>query len=284
MEGVTYRQNYLKDLNAFCALSEREGALDTPQKGPVFETLEFKNVTFAYPECDKYILKNCSFKLENGVHYAFVGENGAGKTTITKLICGMYDNYEGDILLNGKELRAYPLGVLKDMFSVVFQDYARYCVSLRESVMLGDVRLVDQDRFNDSVNKIGLDQAIDKLPKGADTPVGKIITDGVDLSGGEWQRIAIARSLYSSAQVRILDEPTAALDPVAESEVYHMFDKISKNKTTIFITHRLGAARLADQIIVLKNGGVDEIGSHDELLSSGGLYAEMFESQRSWYK
>jgi len=222
--------------------------------------------------------------LKNGRHYAFVGANGAGKTTITKLICRMYDNYEGEILLNGRELRSYPLKEIKDCFSVVFQDYGNYCIPFRDSIMLGDVRKRDEARLKKAVEEIGLEQAVKDLPAGMDTPLGKIITDGVDLSGGQWQRVAIARSLYSSAQVRILDEPTASLDPVAESEVYNMFGRVSRNSTTIFITHRLGAARLADYIIVLEDGAVKEMGSHDELLKRGGLYAEMFESQRSWYK
>ena len=284
MQDLAYRREYLKDLTTFCSLSETPGALDEPERGINFQSLEFRDVSFKYPGIDRYILRHCSFALKNGRHYAFVGANGAGKTTITKLICRMYDNYEGEILLNGRELRSYPLKEIKDCFTVVFQDYGNYCVPFRDSVMLGDVRKRDEARLKKVVEEIGLDQAVQDLPAGMDTPLGKIITDGVDLSGGQWQRVAIARSLYSSAQVRILDEPTASLDPVAESEVYNMFGRVSRNSTTIFITHRLGAARLADDIIVLEDGAVKETGSHEELLKRGGLYAEMFESQRSWYK
>ncbi len=280
-------REYLKDLTAFSRLSERDDATALPAPLPEYllRTIEFRNVSFRYPGTDRLILDNCSFllSLEAGRHFAFVGTNGAGKTTVTKLLTGMYDNYEGDILLNGKSLREYPLPVLKSLFSVVYQDFARYCVSLRDNILLGNVLETDEDRVRHVLRTMELDDAVNKLGSGIDTPLGRIKDNGVDLSGGEWQRVAIARTLYSRAQLLILDEPTAALDPIAESRVYELFGAVSKGKSALFITHRLGAARLADRILVIDGGCVAEQGSHDELMARGGIYAAMFDSQKGWY-
>ena len=285
LSSLSRLQEYLKDLTAFCALSEQEDVLELPgDRAPVFETLEFRHVTFTYPGTYKEILKDFCLTLKQGLHYAFVGVNGAGKTTVTKLLTGLYTNYEGEILLNGRELRTYSPADLKALFSVVYQDFAKYYIPVRESIGLGDVRHMDACAVKKAVDTIGLAGTVEKLPQGLDTWLGKIKTDGTDLSGGEWQRVAIARSLVSPAQIRILDEPTAALDPVAESRVYETFGRISQGKSTIFITNRLGAAKLADVIVVIDGGRAAEQGSHRELMDRGGLYAAMFDSQRSWYQ
>lgn len=285
-------REYLKDLTEFMALSEREGAtnLPTAKEQINFESIEFNCVSFQYPGTEKYILKDFYLKLEKNLHYAFVGVNGAGKTTITKLLTGMYDNYTGDILINGKNLRDYKLSELKGIFGVVYQDFAKYYVSMKDNILLGNVINMNEDNaaacdelILEAVHSMGLREVAEKLPKGIDTHLGKIAEGGTDLSGGEWQRLAVARALFNPAVVRILDEPTAALDPIAESNIYEMFGRISIGKTTIFITHRLGAARLADEIIVIDEGRVAEKGNHDTLLSLGGIYSNMYESQRSWY-
>lgn len=277
---------YMKDFTAFCALTEQEGALDLPDllENNEFTELEFKNVSFCYPDTEKYILKNFSLKLKKNLHYAFVGINGAGKTTITKLLTGMYDNYEGEILINQKNIREYSQAQLKGLFSVVYQDFAKYYIPMKNNIALGNVRVMDDAAIIDAASMIGLDDLIDNLPEKIDTWLGKVKEDGTDLSGGEWQRVAIARALYNPAPVRILDEPTAALDPVAESNIYEMFGQISAGKSIIFITHRLGTAKLADEIIVIDGGRVKEKGSHQKLLEMNGIYAEMFEAQRSWYQ
>lgn len=288
------KQEYLKDLTQFMALSEQSGALDEPEapENLNFESIEFVNVSFQYPGTENYILKNFNLKIEKNLHYAFVGINGAGKTTITKLLTGMYQNYEGEIFINNKELRQYPLKDLKGFFSVVYQDFSKYQILAEDNILLGDMRELnkklageeyDKQREHLILNEIDLEKVIRKLPDGLQTSLGKIKENGVDLSGGEWQRMAVARTLYNPAHVRILDEPTAALDPVAESNVYKMFGRISKGKTTIFITHRLGAARLADEIIVIDEGRVAERGCHEKLVKANGIYAKMFESQKSWY-
>ena len=286
MGEIAKNVEYCRDLTAFCALSETKGALDEPQSGAgiVFESLEFSHVSFRYPGTQKDILKDFNLRLECGKHYAFVGINGAGKTTLTKLLTGLYDNYEGEILLNGRELKTYSQAQLKAFFSVVYQDFARYQISLEDNIALGNVLERNPDKIREAAEAIGLDEVIADLPQGMQTALGKIRENGVDLSGGQWQRLAIARALYSPAAVQILDEPTAALDPVAESGIYEMFGKISAGKSAIFITHRLGAARLADEIIVVDGGKVAEKGSHDGLLSQNGIYASMYEAQRSWYQ
>jgi ATP-binding cassette subfamily B protein len=177
---------------------------------------------------------------------------------------------------------------LKALFSVVYQDFAKYQIPMTYSIGIGDARNVSSGNISlksirEAADSLALSEAVSKLPEGLNTPLGRIKETGVDLSGGEWQRVAIARSLVSRAPIHILDEPTAALDPVAESEVYKMFGEISKGKSTVFITHRLGAARLADEILVIADGHVVEQGSHTELINIGGVYAEMFEAQRGWY-
>ncbi len=279
---------FFKDLTAFCAMDEVAGATDSPAEAlPPFERLEFKNVSFAYPGTERAILNNLSFTIENGGHYAIVGANGAGKTTIAKLVCGLYDNYTGEILLNGRDIRSYSYAERKGLFSSVFQDFARYQLTLGENIRLGDAANIDskaaEKRAERAAELVGLAPAVERLPQGFDTPLGKIKEGGQDLSGGEWQRVAMARTVASRASLYILDEPTAALDPLAESRLYGEFAELSQGKTTVFISHRLGSTRLAGCILVLDNGAVAEAGTYDELMAAGGLYAEMFEAQRSWY-
>ncbi len=288
-------REYLKDLTKLSELSEQPDATVPPVDMSNFALgdIEFRQVSFKYPDTERYILQNCSFTLKAGQHYAFVGVNGAGKTTITKLLTGMYDNYEGDILINGKNLRTYKLPELKGLFAVVYQDFARYYVTLKDNILLGDVATLQpdaqntadiQNRLKYAMDTIEVTEVTDKLANGIDTILGKIKEGGVDLSGGEWQRVAIARALFGKARMYILDEPTAALDPVAESRVYEMFGKISAGKSTVFITHRLGAARLADEILVIDGGKIAESGNHDTLMQLRGIYAGMFESQKGWYE
>lgn len=282
--GFSEDKKYLEDFTKFCALQECE-AIDEPENLKDFELeeIEFKNVSFKYPDTEREILKNCSFKLKKGIHYAFVGLNGAGKTTITKLLTGMFDNYTGEIFINGKNLKDYSFSKLKSIFAIVYQDFAKYSISLKENVMLGNVNEINEEKMKEVIKEIGLEKDILNLANGYETNLGKAKEDGIDLSGGQWQKIAIARALYSDAKMYILDEPTSALDPIAESQIYEIFDKISEGKSTIFITHRLGAAKLADEIIVINEGRVFEKGSHNELMIKNGIYKQMFESQKGWY-
>ena len=280
----TRHLEYLKDLTAFMALEDCEGAIDMPAESMDFDKIEFHNVSFKYPDTEKLILDGVSFVLEKGRHYSFVGENGAGKTTITKLLTGLYDNYTGEILIDGKNLRAFSQAEIKRTASVVYQDFAKYYISLYDNIAISNLHSFDNiDEVKKSISFLGLDNAAEKLPLGLNTPLGKIYEGGVDLSGGEWQRVAMARSAASGAPLKILDEPTAALDPKIESMVYKNFEQISKGKTTVFISHRLGSTKLSDVIYVLSNGRIAESGPHETLMKKNGIYAEMFNSQAEWY-
>ncbi len=283
LENISRAGEYMKDLTAFVALSEAKDALTEPDAEPIaFDSLEFRNVRFRYPGGDRLILDGLSFKLEAGRHYAFVGKNGAGKTTITKLVTGLYTEYGGEILINGKELREYPAGTLKALFSVVYQDFAKYYIAMKDNISLGDVHTKGKEV--QAAHLAGLDETIASLKYGIDTPLGKILKDGQDISGGQWQRVAIARSLISRAPVKILDEPTSALDPISESRIYSDFEKLMRGKTTVFVSHRLGSTKLADEILVIDEGKIMERGAHDVLMAANGQYAGMFEAQRGWYQ
>lgn len=278
---------YMKDLTQFANMEEQEGTDSLPEKPQALESLEFRHVTFRYPGTEKDILKDFSLKMEAGKHYAFVGENGAGKTTVTKLLTGLYDEYQGEILLNGRELREYTQAQLKGMFTGVYQDFARYYDTVADNILLGDISSMEKkdavQRMEEHLQELGIREEMEGLPRGYDTPLGKLEEGSVDLSGGQWQRVAMARCLMSAAPIQILDEPTAALDPISESRLYEEFKQISRGRTTIFISHRLGSTGLADEIFVLQDGRVAESGSHRELMAMEGRYAQMYESQKNWY-
>lgn len=285
-KNISESKEYMNDLTAFVDLDCTDDATDLPDEEAIdFESLEFINVRFKYPKGEEYILDGLSFKLDCGKHYAFVGANGVGKSTIIKLLTRLYDEYDGEILINGKELRTYSASAIKALFSVVYQDFARYQISMADNIALGDAaREIDKRQIFDIASKVGLNDTIKKLADGIKTPLGKINKEGIDISGGQWQKVSIARSLLSRAPIKILDEPTSALDPIAENQIYHEFEGLMKGKTTIFISHRLGSTKLADEILVIDKGSIVERGSHSELIKAKGLYAEMFEVQREWYE
>lgn len=282
LENISRVGEYMKDLTAFAAMSQTKDALTEPDARPLeFNSLEFRNVSFRYPGSERLVLDGMSFKMEAGRHYAFVGKNGAGKTTITKLLTGLYPQYQGEILVNGKELREYSASGVKALFSVVYQDFARYYIQLKDNIALGDLHRKGNEM--EAAHLAGLDETVNSLNHGLDTPLGKIMAGGQDLSGGQWQRVAIARSLNSRAPVKILDEPTSALDPISESLLYRDFERLMLGKTTVFVSHRLGSTKLADEILVIGSGRIIERGTHDELMAANGSYAGMFEAQRGWY-
>ncbi|MBR5869221.1 MAG: ABC transporter ATP-binding protein, partial [Clostridia bacterium] len=286
VSNLTGSREYIKDLEAFVALSETPDATAAPQAGyREIREIEFRGVRFAYPGTESVILDGVDLKIKEGVRYAFVGANGAGKSTIIKLLTGLYPEYEGEILINGKELRDYTASEQKAMFALVHQDFARYAISMEDNIAIGNVNAMEAGtvRVSEAVEAVGLDSEVAKLPEGLATELGKLHEGGHDLSGGQWQRVAIARATVSDAPVVILDEPTAALDPLAESALYAEFGRISRGKTSVFISHRLGSTKLADVIYVLDKGKIAEVGSHDELMSAGGLYADMYEAQKEWY-
>ncbi|EGT0690054.1 ABC transporter ATP-binding protein (plasmid) [Clostridium perfringens] len=287
IEELSKKIEYFKELQCFFELEEFEGALDRPSENVLLETIEFKNVSFKYPQTNNYILKDLSFKLQKGKHYAIVGANGSGKTTITKLLTGLYDNFEGDILINNKSIKDYSFSDLKGLTSVVYQDFSKYSISIKDNVAVGNINKIDDinfsDKIADALEIIQLKDKVDSLKDGIKTELGKLKESSIDLSGGQWQRIAMARSIVSDSELVILDEPTAALDPVSESNVYENFEQISKDRTTIFISHRLGSTKLANEILVLQDGKLAEVGSHEYLINKKGIYADMYESQKEWY-
>ncbi|WDV44359.1 ABC transporter ATP-binding protein [Clostridiaceae bacterium M8S5] len=281
-------KEYLKDMNEFFCLEEKEEALCKPSSENIeLKSLEFKNVSFKYPNTEEYILKNLSFTIKEGGHYAFVGVNGAGKTTITKLITGLYENFKGEILINGKSIREYEESQLKALTSVVYQDFAKYYISFKDNISLGNINSMCEQHQNKNIENaikiMELNDICENMPNGLETNLGKIKGGSVDLSGGQWQRVGMARSIMNDASLRILDEPTSSLDPISESNIYEQFEKLSKGNTTLFISHRLASTQIADEIFVIGNGTIIEKGSHQKLMEVDGFYAEMYKSQRSWY-
>lgn len=243
--------------------------------------VEFNNVSFRYSDETPYVLNGLSFKLTEGKSYAFVGENGAGKSTIMKLLLGLYEHYEGNILINGIELRE--ISNLSSEISAVFQDFTHYEVSVRDNIAMGNEE-VEEYKIYEYMNALDWNDNGQGLEKNLSTVLGRLQGSAIDLSGGQWQKIAMLRAMLHKGDFLVLDEPTAALDPIAENKIYRNFTHMMQQKTILLITHRLGAARLADEIIVIADGKVGEIGTHEDLLEKKGLYSEMFISQRGWYE
>ena len=248
-------------------------------------TIEFKNVSFRYPGTDRDVIKNVSLTIRPGETAVLVGLNGAGKTTFIKLLTRLYDPTEGEIFLDGRDLREYDVKDLYSMFGIIFQDFGKYAVSVSENIEFGDVHRERgrEDIVNAAVSA-NADEFIDKLPDGYDTPLMRYFEpNGIELSIGQWQKLAIARAFYSTSDILILDEPTASLDPIAEQEIFNQFDKLREDKTTIFVSHRLSSATMASKIIVLEYGELIEEGTHKELMDKKGRYFELFTTQASRY-
>ncbi|HVH40248.1 MAG TPA: ATP-binding cassette domain-containing protein, partial [Gemmatimonadaceae bacterium] len=226
-----------------------------------------------------------SFSLAAGEVLALVGENGAGKTTLVKLLARLYDPDEGRILLDGHDLREYDLDALRADIGVIFQDFVRYHLTAAENIAVGRIEArADRERVESAARRSLADAVIKTLPAGYEQMIGKRFKGGVDLSGGEWQKIAIARAYMRDAQLLILDEPTAALDARSEFEVFQRFKELSHGKTAVLISHRFSSVRMADRILVLVDGHVESMGTHEELLAEGGRYAELFELQAAGYR
>jgi len=278
---VAEGNEYMEELTSFVNMDTVRGALDsTSDKSFTVKKIEFKNVSFKYPNSEKYVINNISFELEGGKHYAFVGENGAGKSTIIKLLLRLYEDYEGEIYINDTELRSYELTDIKAMFSTVFQDFACYNVTLRDNLRFG---LTDDNISDLDLQNVLAYMKMDNAPD-FDVSLGKLGDGDKELSLGQWQRLSIARSLISSASVKILDEPTASIDPIAESELYEDFSNIMKGKLSILISHRIGACKLADEIFAIDGGRIAERGNHLDLINKHGIYAQMYTDQKKWYR
>lgn len=256
---------------------------------PVPETISsgfvFEDVGFRYPGTDKWAIRHLSFSLKAGEKLALVGENGAGKTTLVKLLARLYDPTEGRILLEGRDLKDYDVIELRRAIGVIFQDFVKFYFIAAENIAIGSIDEREaREQIVDAARDSLADQVIEQLPEQYDQMLGRRFSGGVDLSGGEWQKVALARAYMRNAQLLILDEPTAALDARAEYEAFQRFAELTKGKTAVLISHRFSTVRMADRILVLKNGKLAEIGSHEELLRTGGLYAELFQLQAKGYQ
>lgn len=250
-----------------------------------FESIEFKNVSFGYPGTNKTILKNVSFKISKGETVAVVGVNGAGKSTLVKLLLRFYDADEGEILYNGINVKEYNVSSLRNVFATVFQDYKNFAVSVNENIMCHECTDEEKKLAEKALRQSGVWEKISSLPKGADTVLTREFEiDGAGLSGGENQKVSAARLFARDFEIAILDEPSSALDPIAEYKMYENLIKVTENKTVIYISHRLSSAVLSDKIYVLGNGTILESGSHAELMANGGEYSKMFTLQASSYK
>ena len=260
-----------------------EGEAIEPDNNKKYK-IELKNVSFRYPDAQQDTLRNINLTIEPGEKLAVVGLNGAGKTTLVKLICGFYDPTEGEILLNGENIRKYNRRDYYKHFSAVFQEFSILPISIAQNVSQS-LNETDMDKVRDCVKKAGLTEKIESLPKQYETNIGnEIFDDGIHLSGGETQRFMLARALYKDSPVLILDEPTAALDPIAESEIYEKYNEMTENRTSVYISHRLASTRFCDRIILIGENSILEEGSHDELLQKGGRYYELFQIQSQYYR
>jgi ATP-binding cassette, subfamily B, bacterial len=278
---------FLTDLLAFFDMQpqvrSKPNALPAPR--PVIKGFEFRNVWFRYPETDRWILRELNLKVEPGERIALIGQNGQGKTTIVKLMTRLYDPTQGQILLDGVDLREYDIEDLCSEIGVIFQDFMRYEMTARENIAVGRIESFDDlPAIESAAEKSLADGVVAKLAGGYDQMLGRRFEGGVDLSGGEWQKIALARAYLREAQVLILDEPTAALDAKAEFEVFQRFNELTIGKMALFISHRFSTVRMAERIVVLEDGCIAEEGNHEQLMALGQRYAEMFELQASSYR
>ena len=278
---------YLDDLFSFFEIVPRIQSPPNARPFParIVQGFVFEDVGFRYPQGDRWAVRHLSFILHAGEVLALVGENGAGKTTLVKLLARLYDPSEGRILLEGHDLREYDLDGIRDNLGVIFQDFVRYDLSASDNIAVGRIEhRYDQARISAAATRSLADDVVRRLPGGYDQMLGRRFKSGVDLSGGEWQKMAIARAYMRDAQLLVLDEPTAALDARAEFEVFQRFKELSRGKTGVLISHRFSSVRMADRILVLADGQVEAAGTHEELLAQRGRYAELFELQAAGYR
>ncbi len=287
LSSIADQALFLTDLLAFFGMkptvSSKPNAIPAPR--PIRQGFEFKNISFKYPGTERLILKNLNLRIEPGERIALIGQNGQGKTTIVKLITRLYDPTGGRIFLDGVDLREYQIEDLCSQTGVIFQDFMRYEMTARENIAVGRIEyLNDDERIRSAARKSLADGVIAKLADGYEQMLGRRFEGGVDLSGGEWQKLALARAYLRDAQILILDEPTAALDARAEFEVFQRFNELTLGKMALFISHRFSTVRMAERIIVLEDGAITEEGSHNQLMERAGTYAGMFELQAASYR
>lgn len=287
LSGIADQALFLTDLLAFFemkpTIQSKPHALPAPR--PIQQGFEFRNVSFRYPGNDRLVIDGLNFHLQPGERVALIGENGQGKTTVVKLITRLYDPTDGEILLDGVDLREYDLEDLYREIGVIFQDFMRYEMTARENIAVGKIDEIENlPLLQSAAQKSLADEVVARLPAGYAQMLGRRFEGGVDVSGGEWQKLALARAYLRDAQLLILDEPTAALDARSEYQVFQRFAELTAGKMALFISHRFSTVRMADRIVVLENGRIAEEGTHDKLTKMGGRYAEMFELQAASYR
>jgi ATP-binding cassette, subfamily B, bacterial len=277
---------FLTDLVVFLEVrpkvTSKADAIPAPR--PIRDGFLFEQVSFAYPGSPRRVLDRLDLRIEAGERIAVIGENGEGKTTLVKLLTRLYDPGEGRILLDGVDLRDYNMEDLQNQIGVIFQDFMRYEMTARDNIAVGRIESADEDAVRGAARKSLADEVIEKLPRRYEQLLGLRFEGGVDLSGGEWQKVALARAYVRDAQVVVLDEPTASLDARSEYEVFQRFAELTQGKTAVLISHRFSTVRMADRIVVLENGRIAEQGSHRQLLALGGRYSNMFELQAAGYR
>ncbi len=281
-ESAMYLQDYFDFLAIDPMIKDKADAIEAPDK--IEHGIEFRDVGFKYPGTEIWAVRHVSFMLQSGEKLALVGENGAGKTTLVKLLARMYDPTEGSICVDGIDIKKFRIQSYRKIIGVIFQDYVRFAFTAKENIAVGQIEEVSNNpQIHSAAEKSLADPVIQKLAGGYDQMLGKRFSEGVDLSGGEWQKVALARAYMRDAQIVILDEPTASLDARAEFEVFKRFSELTSGKTAVIISHRFSTVRMADRILVLKNGEMLELGTHEELLEKEGLYAELFNLQAQGY-
>lgn len=283
-EGTLFIDNMMVFMKEESKIVPRTQTPVLPKKSSP-HTIEFRNVSFRYPGTDRDVLHNINLSFRPDETVVIVGLNGAGKTTLIKLLTRLYDPTEGEIYLDGVDLRDYDVKALYDLFGIIFQDFGKYAFSVRENITFGDVsKEVREEIVRTAAVQSNADEFIRNLPNGYDTPLMRYFEEnGIELSIGQWQKLSIARAFYKNSDIMVLDEPTASLDPLAEQEIFNQFSQLGKNKITVFVSHRLSSATLASMIVVMQDGAVIELGTHTELMEKKGRYHHLFSTQARRY-
>jgi ATP-binding cassette, subfamily B, bacterial len=288
LESTLYVKDYFDFVNFKDKNLDQEGFLKMRLKHPLEKSsknITIKNLFYRYPISESYTLKDISLNIKENEKIAIVGDNGSGKSTLIKILAGLYQPTRGEIYFGEKEIREIEVTDLRKNITVIFQDFVKFSYSVQENIVFSNVNESDNEmKIKKVAKETGLDKLVKKLPRGFDTNLGKIFSDSVDISGGEWQKIALSRALFKNSSIIILDEPTASLDPESELYIFNKFIELVKERTAVFISHRMASAKMADRIIVMKNGEIVECGNHGELIKKKGVYFTMYESQATWYQ